>query len=118
MSPEDMRTAAIRCGFTVEEKRHAWPSFGLVMIVFDGPWMQPGLPAGAMMRMAHWVAVDRHGGLAGGDLYDVNYGKVIFFEAWLHTAADLARQLDRKATGGWSVRLGLEITDRSQIGRT
>lgn len=113
MSLADMRTALERCGYNVVEKLHAWPTFGLALIMFDGPWMQPGLPAGAAMRMAHWIAVDRFECIGGGEVYDVNYTRPVFHEAWMRYAIDLARQLDKKATGGWTVRAGLEITSRT-----
>lgn len=113
MSPADMRTALERCGFDSAEKPHAWPVFGLALIMFDGPWMTPGLPSGAAMRGAHWIAVDRFENIGGGEIYDVNYPRPVFFEAWMRYAIDLARELDKRATGGWSVRVGLEITSRT-----
>lgn len=113
MSPADMKIALERCGLDVVEKPHAWPSFGLAMIMFDGPWMTPGLPSGAAMRGAHWIAVDRFENIGGGEIYDVNYQRPVFFEAWMRYAIDLARELDKKATGGWSVRVGFEITSRT-----
>lgn len=110
MSPADMRAVIKRCGVTFTEKLHRWPSFGLAFVVFDGPWLEPGLPAGAAMRMAHWIAVDREQPLAGGEIYDVNCDRVVFFDFWCRGFAfDLARQLDKNATGGWSLRYGFEL---------
>ena len=114
MSPADMRAVLERCGRSLTERPHAWPNFGLALIAFDGPWLQPGLPAGAWMRMTHWIAVDREILTGGGEIYDVNCGKAVFFESWLRYAIDLARQLDKKATGGWQVRLGLEVTEQAR----
>ena len=62
-------------------------------------------------RARSWIAVDREILTGGGEIYDVNCGKAVFFESWLRYAIDLARQLDKKATGGWQVRLGLEVAE-------
>lgn len=111
MSPADMKIALERCGYRFTERARAWPDFGLAMIMFDGPWSEPGLPAGAAMSRSHWIAVNRHAP-HGGEIYDVNCDRVVFFDFWCRGFVyDLARQLDKGATGGWSVRMGLEIVE-------
>lgn len=114
MSPQDMRGALDRLGFTVADRGRAWPLFGVAMIMFDGPWSEPGLPSGAAMSRSHWVAVSRHDGRGGGELYDVNAPRPMFLDFWRRAfAGDLALALDARATGGWNLRMGLEVTARA-----
>lgn len=114
MSPGDMRRAVDSLGYNVVERPFAWPTFGLAWIMFDGPWSEPGLPAGAGMTHSHWIAVSLHDPRGGGQVYDANAGKVIYLDFWRRGfVGDLALALEKRATGGWSLRLGLELTRRA-----
>jgi hypothetical protein len=39
-----------------------WTENGVVRIQFGGPWLQPGVPAGAAYARSHWVAARIHEG--------------------------------------------------------
>lgn len=114
MAPADMRATLDSLGFHVTERAYAWPARGLALIMFEGPWSDPALPAGAAMTRSHWIAVDRADGRGGGLVYDVNAPRPMFLEFWRRGfVTDLASSLHDRATGGWSLRLGLEIVARS-----
>lgn len=114
MSPADMQQALESAGFVVACREFAWPTFGVACIFWDGPWSAPGLPPGAALKHSHWIAVSLHDPRGGGECYDVNAERVIYLDFWRRGFAhDLARHLEPRATGGWSLRRSFELTRRA-----
>lgn len=110
MTTADMRRACEGLGYEVVERPSVWPGFGLALILWDGPW---ALPA-AM----HWIAVNTVDQLGGGEVYETHApDRVLFMNYWRGgLAGELARAFDPQATGGWTLRTGLELVRRSETG--
>ncbi len=88
-----------RLGFSVQDD---FPTFGLALVQFDGPWT--GVPGAERWagRFTHWI------GVAGDAVYDVNCdGWVSRWEWETETVKGLIAGY-RRATG-WSVRKALEV---------
>jgi len=57
MNPTMMRATLRQLGIRWREALvDQLPSFGLVRVQFDGPWMRPGVPIVARYQHTHWVA--------------------------------------------------------------
>jgi hypothetical protein len=91
-----------RLGFNVVERTAVWPAFGLVMIVWDGPWEMSTLTA-------HWIAVSNIGRF--GEVYDHHSpDNLLSLDFWRSGFANhIALHNVAGATGGWTLRTGLEL---------
>ena len=104
MSSSDMIKALGKVGHQAREMPSTWPMFGLALVLWDGPWV------GSRIK-AIWLAVNRDDPMSGGEAFDATVAKVLFLDFWRRGYAfDLSRQLDERATGGWSLAVGIEIT--------
>lgn len=88
-----------------------WPAYGLVRVVWEGPWTKPNVPARAWARHTHWIGTAVVNGDRG--VFDINcmnngVGWVSFKEWGEVIAPFLARQ-DPKATGEWRVVNGVAV---------
>lgn len=92
-------------------KPAAWPTFGLVRIQWEGPWMEPGVPLRARYRHTHWVAGARRNGEIGVfDINCMNNGTGwVSLEEWSRVVAPYLIQYScKRGNGRWSVTHSLE----------
>lgn len=88
-----------------------WPSFGLVRIQWEGPWMNPGIPMAARYRHTHWVAGARRNGSIGVfDINCMNSGGWVPLEDWSSAVVPfLIRHHAKGASGGWHITHAIEV---------
>lgn len=91
--------------FTVIGRK--WPTRGLALIQWEGPWTQPNVPARVACTKRHWVAVN------GSEVWDANLEHWVSRAYWETFASDL---MPDKATG-WSVARGYELAVLKAEGR-
>jgi len=92
----------------------SWPRWGLCRIQWEGPWTQPGVPMRARYRYTHWIgaATDPRRGVG---IFDVNVlangSGWCSLEDWsTRIASALAKDHDRRASGGWHITHAIEVT--------
>ena len=85
----------------------AAPEYGLALIQWCGPWLDPGVPIGAAYRHTHWVGLARVGD--GRMVYDINADGWIARDLWLAKWKPQLVAAQRGATGGFWLRFGIEV---------
>jgi len=70
VNPTDMMAALDRLGIPIENRKRAWPTYGLAFVQWDGPWTAPGVPVSVAYKHTHWVATSAEGGPRM--VYDIN----------------------------------------------
>jgi hypothetical protein len=68
VTPSTMWTAIRLAGHTAIKRGSQWPTYGLAVIQWHGPWIEPGGPGRAAYRYTHWVAVAE----------TVEYGRMVY----------------------------------------
>jgi hypothetical protein len=72
MNPTMMIAAIEATGHRIASRPPHWPDHGIVRVQWEGPWNDPGVPAGAAYRHTHWCASNRVG--RTNWVYDINSG--------------------------------------------
>lgn len=87
-------------------------NYGLVRVQWEGPWLNPGVPAIYAYRYTHWIAAIQ--GKNGRFVFDVNSGWESFRMWEASTAREIAA-LYKKATGKFRFthRWNLELPEGS-----
>lgn len=90
-----------------------WPTYGLVRVQWEGPWMNPGVPMAARYRHTHWVgAARRNGSIGVFDINCINSGGWVSLEDWSSVIVPyLIEHHARKSSGGWHLTHAIEVTD-------
>lgn len=96
------------------EQPMRWPRWGLCRVQWHGPWMEPGVPIRARYRKTHWIGCGQDRNEERG-VFDVNCmsngSGWVSYEDWAqHVAPVLAKDHDKRATGGWSLTHVIEVT--------
>lgn len=91
-----------------------WPRWGLCRIQWEGPWTQPGVPIRARYRYTHWVGAATDPGRGVG-IFDINVlsngsGWCSLDDWSTHVAPVLAKDHDKRATGGWHITHAIEVS--------
>ncbi len=93
-----------------------WPSNGLALIQFRGPWEEPQSPHVACLKHTHWIATTMPAGLSEPMVFDVNALAAGINHGWTprswweqKTLAPLIVS-HRRATGTWYARAAIEVT--------
>lgn len=93
-----------------------WPSWGLVRIQWEGPWMRPGVPPAARYRLTHWVGASRSG--SGVGVFDINvvgtgpandHDGWTTLQAWSEVVAPHLMEGIPRADGKWSATHSIEV---------
>ena len=88
-----------------------WPTFGLVRVQWEGPWMNPGVPMMARYRHTHWVAGARRNGSIG--VFDINCmnscGWVPLDDWSAIIAPYLIKHHAKNGSGGWHLTHAIEV---------
>jgi hypothetical protein len=110
-----MRPALTALGYGFVESLGGWPSYGLVRILWRGPWWEEGLIA--RYRQSHWVAYVEEED--GGWVFDINAVR----EGWIPIkeweAVCVPWILERfvpGAAGGWENWERFEVFPQGQAG--
>jgi hypothetical protein len=92
------------------------PNFGLVLIQWEGPWTEPGVPPRAAYRHTHWVGwctKSRYGDEAA---FDVNalggrdFNGWVYYAAWSTVVVPwIVQNCVPRGNGRWHVKLGIEV---------
>lgn len=88
-------------------REEALAKYGLCRVQWEGPWLNPGVPAAAGYRLTHWIGTMEF----GGDefwVFDVNGGWTEF-APWERDTVPRLTRLYPRATGGWHVAHTLEL---------
>lgn len=93
-----------------------WPRFGLARIQWEGPWVDPKVPAGARYQQTHWVGVAPTDAFDGRAIWDVN--AMVFTKersGWVSLAdwervivPAITREI-RRADGKWHITHVAEV---------
>jgi len=85
-----------------------FPTRGLVLMQFEGPWMAPGLPFGAQLAHTHWIAIDRR---AQHDVwvYDINQSRGWETHDHWDTVTLQSLMDHHKRATGWHIRRSYEV---------
>lgn len=107
---EILRNLGLRVSLT---KPPDWPTYGLVRVQWEGPWMNPGVPMAARYRHTHWVgAARRNGSIGVFDINCINSGGWVSLEDWSSVIVPyLIEHHARKSSGGWHLTHAIEVTD-------
>ena len=99
-SRNDMNRAFRESGRECSRKSE-WPTVGLCLVQFTGPWTERNFPA-ASLQHTHWIAV------LGAYVYDINWGGWLPRENWEEIVlADLLNA--RPAADGWCLLASYEL---------
>ncbi|HUW08392.1 MAG TPA: hypothetical protein VM537_01625 [Anaerolineae bacterium] len=94
----------------------AWPGYGLVRVVWEGPWAAPNVPARAWYRHTHWIGTAVVAGDRG--IFDINCMNNgvgwVAFTAWSSNIAPFLARQEPKATGEWHIVNGVEVAPREE----
>lgn len=103
-----MRLALDALGCSWDESLETWPRFGLVRILWDGPWWDEGMIA-RFMR-SHWVAsVQCPDGHYIFDINAINAGGWLSLEQWADECVPFILRDSKQATGKWSLWESFEV---------
>jgi hypothetical protein len=98
----DMQRALREGGHQYDRRADVWPSHGLCMVQFTGPWTERGF-AQAALQHTHWIAV------LGEYVFDINWDGWLPRECWEDVV--LAELLVfRPGATGWRVLTGFELS--------
>ncbi len=101
----EMEEALREIGCTFSRIRNGWPSIGLCLLHFTGPWSRSGYPA-ALLKQTHWI------GVIGEYVFDVTWNGWLPRRNWEDVVIE--EILSRKSTAdGWIVLTGYEIEERA-----
>ncbi len=94
----------------------AWPDYGLVRVVWEGPWTEPGVPARAWYRQTHWIGTSLIRGARGiFDINCINNGTGwVSLPDWERVVVPWLTDEIKRATGAWHVVNGIEVLSRAQ----
>lgn len=106
-----LKSLGVRWG----KARGLWPGRGVARIQWMGPWMDPGVPAGARYQRTHWVAACWVGRRRA--VFDVNHFGLfgrgwVWQNLWEQVTVPAILEGIRRADGGWMVTHGYEIGGR------
>lgn len=98
----DMRAALDMARIGYQESLQDWPDFGLVRVLFEGPWTSSGNIIDSFYR-SHWIATAQTP--EGRKIFDINamlMGGWIDFDDWSQNLAPwLAKRFFEGANGKW-----------------
>jgi hypothetical protein len=99
-----------------------WPMFGLARIQWEGPWMEPSVPAGARYARTHWVAAQAMEGLPGKFwIFDINciaIGGWVPSWVWVDRVVPwVLREHCPRASGRWHITHAVEIQKANGLKR-
>ncbi|HEX4086924.1 MAG TPA: hypothetical protein VHY22_18560, partial [Chthoniobacteraceae bacterium] len=97
----DMERALFEAGFDYSRKPDDWPTAGLCLIQFTGPWTERGFEQAAL-KYTHWVAV------LGEYVFDVNWSGWLPRENWEEIVLEELLTFI-PATSGWRALTGYEL---------
>jgi hypothetical protein len=110
LNSRDMADAIASTGHrhhaTASDDPEAFPTHGLVLVQWAGPWLNPGVPYAARLRATHWIAskiLDD-----GLWVFDINAGW-LSFEEWESWMVPKLVAATKRATGEWSVNRSWEV---------
>ena len=96
-----MGKALINVGARFKFKKHSFPSRGLCLIQWTGPWVESSF-RGSDLAYTHWIAV------AENYVFDINWGGWLPFTAWEDVVIHSLLRCNDKATG-WTILSSFEL---------
>jgi hypothetical protein len=103
-----MKAALNAAEVSFEVRRNEFPSRGLALIQWTGPWTQKQFFSRWSLRYTHWVAVD------GDMIYDIHNGFWQHQDEWARDVVpDYLAELPQAAD--WAVKYGIELLKSSSI---
>lgn len=110
-NPTLMYAVLDRIGVEWKKVGRAWPEYGLVRVVWEGPWTEPGVPARAWYRHTHWIGTALVGVCRGiFDINCINNGTGwVSLRDWERVVVPWLTADIKRATGGWRVVNGIEV---------
>ena len=90
-----MERASKAAGYSYECKREAWPTAGLCLIQFTGPWTERDFTQAALQH-THWIAV------LGEYVFDINWNGWLPRANWEEVVLEELLMFCRSSTG-WEV---------------
>lgn len=98
-----MGAALDAAGIHAQRLRQSFPTAGLALIQWLGPWTQPDFFSRHSLRYTHWVAV------ADEEIFDPNAGQWLTKSNWSSEFASACLSEIRSASG-WAVKYGFGIS--------
>lgn len=90
----------------LDNDTNGFPTHGLALIQFHGPWLNPGVPYAARLKATHWIASKWN--LGNHYIFDINGGWLAFDE-WNRDLVPQLVEATKRATGEWSVDRSWEV---------
>lgn len=92
-----------------------WPTFGLAVVQWHGPWTAPGARRNDRYRYTHWVGVHTQIGTADVGIFDINAmnsGGWVREVDWATTIVPWIMADEPRYSGIWSLNHSVEILGR------
>lgn len=89
-------------GIRIQKIPGAFPSNGVALLQFVGPWGGENTTSPTALRRTHWV------GVKGELIYDLNWGSWLPVLSWEAVVYPMFTDFEPRITG-WSIRCGLQV---------
>jgi hypothetical protein len=106
VNPTAMMAALDRLNAPFENRKRAWPTYGLAFLQWDGPWLAPGIPVGAAYKHTHWIAVVQD---VARMIYDINADGWLPGPEWEQRIVPAILAEEPEASGTYFVRWSCQV---------
>lgn len=101
-----MKAALVAASIPFEVRKKTYPSRGLALVQWTGPWTEKHFFSKWSLRYTHWIAVD------GPMIYDIHCRCWLPIEAWeSDVVPTYLKELPQAA--GWAIKYGVETGNSS-----